>query len=209
MLITLILSIQLLLLFFYFFNCIYLNCYVNNMALFLSTHINQLELLLIFSTITLAFYFCFQYASDYLTPHLKNTDSLLRLHAYWAHLELNLGKNLVAAREVWEALIKNWFVYFICEARPTKQFAYFFFKFLYDMYGLLFSGSMLEAWLRYISMEKELGNIKEARSLYKRCYSKRFPETGSVVHLLFHILGINSDFIHVLSLPVNMLNQYL
>ncbi|KVF74582.1 RNA-processing protein, HAT helix, partial [Cynara cardunculus var. scolymus] len=41
------------------------------------------------------------------------------------------------------------------------------------------SGSMLEAWQGYISMETEMGHINEARSLYKRCYSKRFSGTGS------------------------------
>ncbi|KAK9286615.1 hypothetical protein L1049_015015 [Liquidambar formosana] len=46
----------------------------------------------------------FQHASDYLSPHLKNTDGLLRLHSYWSRLELNLGKDLVAARGVWESL---------------------------------------------------------------------------------------------------------
>ncbi|KAI7743467.1 hypothetical protein M8C21_011318 [Ambrosia artemisiifolia] len=40
-------------------------------------------------------------------------------------------------------------------------------------------GSMLEAWQGYISMETEMGHINEARSLYKRCYSKRFAGTGS------------------------------
>ncbi|CAI0376801.1 unnamed protein product [Linum tenue] len=48
-----------------------------------------------------------QYASDYLSPQLKNTDSLLRLHAYWARLEVYLGKDLVAARGVWESLLKT------------------------------------------------------------------------------------------------------
>lgn len=43
---------------------------------------------------------------------------------------------------------------------------------------------MLEAWQGYISMETETGHINEARSLYKRCYSKRFSGTGSEVRLL-------------------------
>ncbi|XP_002527822.2 squamous cell carcinoma antigen recognized by T-cells 3 [Ricinus communis] len=89
-----------------------------------------------------------QHASDYLSPQLKNTEGLLRLHAYWARLELNLGKDLVAARGVWESLLK-------------------------------ISGSMLEVWQGYITMETELGHINEARSIYKRCYSKRFTGTGS------------------------------
>ncbi|RVW44391.1 hypothetical protein CK203_071078 [Vitis vinifera] len=88
------------------------------------------------------------YASDYLSPHLKCTDDLVRLHAYWARLELNLNKDLVAARGVWESLLKN-------------------------------SGSMFGAWQGYIAMELEAGHINEARSIYKRCYSKRFAGTGS------------------------------
>ncbi|XP_059648322.1 uncharacterized protein LOC132294468 [Cornus florida] len=90
----------------------------------------------------------FQRASDYLSPHLKNMSSLLRMHTYWARLESNLGNNLAAARGVWESLLKN-------------------------------SGSMLEAWQGYVAMEIEMGHISEARSLYKRCYSKRFSGTGS------------------------------
>lgn len=50
-----------------------------------------------------------QQASDYLTPHMQNTDSLLRLHAYWANLELNFGKDLAAARGVWDSLLKKRF----------------------------------------------------------------------------------------------------
>ncbi|KAK7302396.1 hypothetical protein RJT34_13284 [Clitoria ternatea] len=90
----------------------------------------------------------FQRASDYLSPHLKNTKGLLHLHAYWAHLEAKLGKDIAAARGVWENCLK------IC-------------------------GSMLEAWNGYIAMEVDLGHINEARSIYKRCYSKRFSGTGS------------------------------
>ncbi|XP_019418878.1 PREDICTED: squamous cell carcinoma antigen recognized by T-cells 3 isoform X2 [Lupinus angustifolius] len=90
----------------------------------------------------------FQRASDYLSPHLKNTEVLLHLHAYWAHLEAKLGKDLTAARGVWENFLK------IC-------------------------GSMLEVWKGYITMEVELGHINETRSIYKRCYSKRFSGTGS------------------------------
>ncbi|KAA8536632.1 hypothetical protein F0562_029110 [Nyssa sinensis] len=90
----------------------------------------------------------FQRASDYLSLHLKNTDSLLRMHTYWARLESILGKDLVAARGVWESLLK-------------------------------ISGSMLETWQGYIAMEIEMGHINEARSLYKRCYSKKFSGTGS------------------------------
>lgn len=90
----------------------------------------------------------FQRASDYLCQHLKGTDALLRLHAYWARLELSLAKDIVAARGVWESLLK-------------------------------ISGTMLEAWQSYIQMEIENGNLNEARSIYRRCYTKRFPGSGS------------------------------
>lgn len=90
----------------------------------------------------------FQRASDYLSLHLKGTDALLRLYAYWAHLELTLANDIVAARGVWESLLK-------------------------------ISGTMLEAWQGYIKMEIDKGNLNEARSIYRRCYTKRFPGSGS------------------------------
>ncbi|XVF75100.1 hypothetical protein PTKIN_Ptkin13bG0160900 [Pterospermum kingtungense] len=90
----------------------------------------------------------FQQASDYLSPHMKNSDGLLRLHSYWARLELKLGNDLNAARDVWESLLKT-------------------------------CGSVLEAWQAYMAMEVEIGNINEARAIYKRCYSKKFNGTGS------------------------------
>nr|XP_043638216.1 squamous cell carcinoma antigen recognized by T-cells 3-like [Erigeron canadensis] len=41
------------------------------------------------------------------------------------------------------------------------------------------SRSMLEAWKGYINMKIQMGNISGARSIYKRCYTKRFSGTGS------------------------------
>ncbi|XP_047337587.1 squamous cell carcinoma antigen recognized by T-cells 3 isoform X2 [Impatiens glandulifera] len=90
----------------------------------------------------------FQRASEYLLVHLEDPSGLLRLHAYWARLEATLGKDLVAARKVWDDFLKV-------------------------------RGSVLEAWKGYIAMELELGNTREARSVYKRCYNKRFSGTGS------------------------------
>ncbi|KAI3977266.1 hypothetical protein MKX01_009235 [Papaver californicum] len=90
----------------------------------------------------------FQRAADYLSPNLKNTNGLLHMYAYWARLEWELGKDLTAARGVWESLLK-------------------------------ISGSMLEAWEGYVKMEIETGHVDAARSVYKRCYSKRFTGTGS------------------------------
>nr|GEX20093.1 squamous cell carcinoma antigen recognized by T-cells 3 [Tanacetum cinerariifolium] len=90
----------------------------------------------------------FQRVYDYLLLQPENTQSLLQLHSYWTRLEVNIGKDIIAARGVWESLLEN-------------------------------CASMLEAWQAYISMETEMGNIKEARSLYKRCYTRRFSGTGS------------------------------
>ncbi|XP_010448584.1 PREDICTED: squamous cell carcinoma antigen recognized by T-cells 3-like [Camelina sativa] len=90
----------------------------------------------------------FQQASDYLMPHMQNTDSLLHLHAYWANLELSIGKDLAGARGVWDSFLKK-------------------------------SGGMLAAWYAYIDMEVHLGHVKEARSLYRRCYTRKFDGTGS------------------------------
>lgn len=39
---------------------------------------------------------------------MKNTDGLLQIHAYWAHLETKLGKDITAARGVWENFLKTW-----------------------------------------------------------------------------------------------------
>jgi len=52
---------------------------------------------------------------------------------------------------------------------------------------------MLETWTGYIAMEVELGNINEARSIYKRCYSKRLSGTGSEVlmKLSFHCAQVS------------------
>ncbi|KAL8141439.1 hypothetical protein V2J09_007460, partial [Rumex salicifolius] len=44
---------------------------------------------------------------------------------------------------------------------------------------LKISGLTLEAWKGYIAMEIENDNINEARSIYRRCYTKKFPGSGS------------------------------
>ncbi|KAH9684416.1 EMBRYO DEFECTIVE 140 [Citrus sinensis] len=54
---------------------------------------------------------------------------------------------------------------------------------------LKISGTMLEAWQSYISVEIELGHINEARSIDKRCYSKRFTRTGSEISVSVNVLS--------------------
>ncbi|MED6158347.1 hypothetical protein PIB30_031977 [Stylosanthes scabra] len=73
-------------------------------------------------------------------------------------------------------------------------------------------GSMLEAWNDYIAMEVELGHINEARSIYRRCYSKRFSGTGSedICHSWLRFereFGNLEDFDHALQKVTPRLEQ--
>ncbi|KAF6139615.1 hypothetical protein GIB67_033619 [Kingdonia uniflora] len=109
----------------------------------------------------------FQYAADYLSPHLKNTEEFLRLHAYWARLELKLGKDLNAARGVWESFLKNsgsmlegWQCYIAMETEMghTNE-ARFIYKRCYCK-KFLGTGSedICHAWLRF---EREFGTLED------------------------------------------------
>ncbi|KAE8655298.1 ATP-dependent Clp protease ATP-binding subunit ClpX-like [Hibiscus syriacus] len=116
----------------------------------------------------------FRQAADYLSPHMKNTDGLLRLHAYWAHLELKLGKDLNATRGVWESLIKScgsmleaWKSYIsmeieldhINEARAIYK----------RCYSKRFSGTgsedICQSWLRF---EREFGTLEDLNRAEKK-----------------------------------------
>jgi hypothetical protein len=115
---------------------------------------------------------------------MKNTNGLLHIHAYWAHLETKLGNDITAARGVWENFLKTWSDNVYLNPLVIKCFCYVLFILSISTYFFIYlcSGSMLEAWTGYIAMEVELGHINEARSIYKRCYSKRFSGTGSEVY---------------------------
>eukprot|EP00850_Spirogloea_muscicola_P000612 SM000002S05692 [mRNA] locus=s2:1682230:1687648:+ [translate_table: standard] len=90
-----------------------------------------------------------QRAHRHLDAHFPEyVDRSLSVIGYWAHVELDLAKDLAAARGVWEELIKT-------------------------------RGWMTEAWQQYIAMEERLGNVKDVRSLYKRCYSRRLEGSGT------------------------------
>ncbi len=58
--------------------------------------------------------------------------------------------DVAAAREVWEGVVKG---------------------------GL---GRYAEAWEAYAAMERSLRNLKEARAVYKRAYSRRLEEGGQL-----------------------------
>ncbi|GAB4820618.1 hypothetical protein N2152v2_007664 [Parachlorella kessleri] len=59
--------------------------------------------------------------------------------------------DMAAARSVWEAALKS------------------------------VAGRYADCWQAYIELERRLGNAREARGLYKRCYSRRLEEGGQAV----------------------------
>lgn len=77
-------------------------------------------------------------------------DPRLRLVSYWARCELSIAKDTAAARAVWESALKN---------LPGR----------YDV-----------TWLAYVEMERGQGNIKEARQVFRRGYSRRLESGGQV-----------------------------
>ncbi|XP_022723451.1 squamous cell carcinoma antigen recognized by T-cells 3 isoform X2 [Durio zibethinus] len=110
---------------------------------------------------------CFQQAADYLSPHMKNNDGLLRLYAYWARLELKLGNDLIAARGVWESLLKTcgsmleaWKGYIAMEIELGHINEV---RAIYKRcYSKRFSGTgsedICQAWLRF---EREFGTLED------------------------------------------------
>ncbi|XP_020088462.1 squamous cell carcinoma antigen recognized by T-cells 3 [Ananas comosus] len=108
----------------------------------------------------------FMDAADFLSPQLS-TDDLLHLHEYWARLEANLGKEMVAARGVWENLIKKsgsmlevWQHYIAMEIEMGHiQEARAIYK---RCYSKRFSGTGSEvvchSWLRF---EREHGTLED------------------------------------------------
>jgi hypothetical protein len=63
-----------------------------------------------------------QGAAEFLSPQL-GTEELLLLHAYWAKLECNIGKDLAAARGVWENTIKKrLYYYYLCRVHTIFSF---------------------------------------------------------------------------------------
>ncbi|XVE91288.1 hypothetical protein DITRI_Ditri20bG0141400 [Diplodiscus trichospermus] len=138
----------------------------------------------------------FQQAVDYLSPHMKNTAGLFRLHAYWARLELKLGNDLSGARGVWESLLKTcssmleaWQGYiameielgYINEARAIYR----------RCYSKKFSGTGSEdichAWLRFErefgaledlnhAVQKVMPRLEELQLFRLQLESKSFPE---------------------------------
>ncbi|KAF9690327.1 hypothetical protein SADUNF_Sadunf01G0184000 [Salix dunnii] len=109
----------------------------------------------------------FQHASDYLSPHLKNTDGLLRLYAYWARLEMNLGKDLVAARGVWESLLKIRQTIYSIHLVLLKLFHLVLVCFISSNFDVMHSFStflekiiqdICHSWLRF---EEEFGTLED------------------------------------------------
>ncbi len=94
----------------------------------------------------------FQQATQLLASYFPDyLDRSLRLPSYWAHCEAYVLQDVAAARRVWEEV-------------TLKT-------------GL---GKYYESWASYAAMERSLRNIKEARGVYKRAYSRRLEEGGQV-----------------------------
>ncbi|KAG2446465.1 hypothetical protein HYH02_008457 [Chlamydomonas schloesseri] len=93
----------------------------------------------------------FSSATELLMSHFPDyVDRSLRLPGYWAACEEHVLGDVPAAREVWEGAIKG---------------------------GM---GRFAEVWEAYVAMERSARRIKEARALYKRCYSRTFEEDGQL-----------------------------
>jgi squamous cell carcinoma antigen recognized by T-cells 3 len=113
-------------------------------------------------------------------------DPLLRLPVYWADCEAHLAGDAAAARAVWEAVLKT------AAGRSAQQQACDMemqrgASPACDLYLELCVQQALErcvcpcrrsseAWVAYISMERALRHIREARALYKRCYARKFAD---------------------------------
>lgn len=72
--------------------------------------------------------------------HPPSPAWLCRLVGYWADCEAGVGSDLKAARAVWEGALKG------------------------------AAGRYADTWAAYIAFERQRGNIREARTLYKRAY---------------------------------------
>ncbi|KAG2433859.1 hypothetical protein HXX76_008213 [Chlamydomonas incerta] len=93
----------------------------------------------------------FSSATELLMSHFPDyVDRSLRLPGYWAACEEYVLGDVAAAREVWEGAIKG---------------------------GM---GRFAEVWEAYIAMERAARRIKEARALYRRCYSRTLEEDGQL-----------------------------
>ncbi|KAL4424967.1 hypothetical protein ABPG77_002852 [Micractinium sp. CCAP 211/92] len=78
-------------------------------------------------------------------------DRTFRLTSYWAECEAGLAGDMKAARAVWEAALKG------------------------------VAGRYADAWAAYIDFERRRSNVREARTLYKRAYSRRLEEGGQAL----------------------------
>ncbi|KAL4858071.1 Squamous cell carcinoma antigen recognized by T-cells 3 [Chlorella vulgaris] len=94
----------------------------------------------------------FRAADDLLHSYFpSHLDRAFRLTSYWADCEAGLGGDVKAARAVWEAAVKG----------PAGRHA--------------------DTWAAYVDFERRRGHTREARTLYKRCYSRKMEEGGQAL----------------------------
>ena len=77
-------------------------------------------------------------------------DRSLRLHAYWAHCELHIGKGAAGAEAVWEDLLKG----------PMARY--------------------IEPWIAFVAMLVTSENHSQARRVFKRGHSRNMQDNGQV-----------------------------
>eukprot|EP00879_Flechtneria_rotunda_P028124 GHRR01030203.1.p1 GENE.GHRR01030203.1~~GHRR01030203.1.p1 ORF type:complete len:418 (+),score=131.17 GHRR01030203.1:417-1670(+) len=93
----------------------------------------------------------FRRSHDTITQYFPDlVESSLRLPSYWAHVEGVVLDDKAAMRAVWEETVKG----------PL--------------------GRYYETWLAWTTMERQLRQIPQARSLFKRCYSRKLEEGGQL-----------------------------
>eukprot|EP00775_Hariotina_reticulata_P001716 gene1716-2059_t len=90
-------------------------------------------------------------SSDLMAQYFPDQlDRSLRLPAYWAQLEGQLLSDLAAMRAVWEDTVKG----------PLGRYH--------------------DTWLAWANMERHLRQLGASRSVFKRCYTRKFEEGGQL-----------------------------
>lgn len=120
------------------------------------------------------------YPWDKIGPKIKETNLVVGYSLYKPLLSVFLRWGCIVC-SIWEM----WKVSFKYRKPLVASFKLLFlcaFFTIIHLNWLFVSGSTLESYEGYIAMEVAMGNLNEARAIYKRCYAKRFAGTGSEVN---------------------------
>lgn len=134
--------------------------------------------------------FAFSTPEEYLELFLTRVDGLRRrMHGDQADKLSYLGTLQKTFKQAVEILAAFFPTFVDRSLRLHSYWARLEYSFANDMAAargvwenlIKLSGWMLEAWKGYISMEVSLGNLAEARTLYRRCYTRKFEANGTEV----------------------------